>query len=286
MKYYKSNINKKLSRKKRPQSTLRPLLEKRVLFVNCIKQIFKTAFITILIFMSIVSGYYLYHQAVTSPYFQISKIEIAGNHILQKSNVKQLVESAIGQNILRVNIPLIKNRLRENLWIEKVKVRRKFPDGLQVKIKERTPFAKIETSAGEKFLIDRNAFVIKKIENQEYEILPSIFFKNNIDYRIGSLLTTEEIKKGISFIEKILSLKNTDHSVSFNPFLREFISITVREKGRYILKTLSTDILLTEKGLIGNLEKLNIASRIIQEESLNVKFIDLRFNDQVVLKLL
>lgn len=286
MKYYKSNSNKKLHRKKRTLSLIRFSLEKRGMFVNCIKQIFKTAFITLLIFMSIISGYYLYHQAITSPYFQISKVEIDGNHILQKSDVKQLVEQAIGQNIFRVNIQLIKNRLIKDLWIETAKVRRKFPDGLQIKIKERTPFAKIETYGGKKFLIDRNAFVIKKIENQEYQMLPAIFSNNNIDYRIGRSLKTEEIKKGISFIEKILSLKKSDHIIDFNSLLRKFNSITVREGGRYILKISSTDILLMERELIENLEKLNIASKIIQKESLNVRFIDLTFNDQIVLKLL
>ena len=273
-------INKKLHHIKQSQVTMHLSAGKRELFVNGIKQIFKTAFISFFTFTLILSGYYLYYEAMTSPYFQISNFEIGGNNFLKKSQVRHLVEQGIlGQNIFRANIQLVSDRLRDNPWIEMATVRRKIPDSLQVKIKERNPFAKIEMADGKVFLIDRKAFLIKKIENQEYDVLPTIQLKNDTDYRIGSPLKKEKIECGIEFIEKIFSLKNPDATINFT-------SITLEEGGIYILKTPSTSIRLSEGRLKENLDKLKIASKIVQQEGLKVKLIDLTFNDQVVLKLL
>ena len=199
---------------------------------------------------------------------------------MQNSQIKGLVSREIlGQNIFRANLRLVSNRLRDNPWIEMAEVGRKIPDRIQIKIKERTPFAKVEIAGGKAFLIDKKAFLIKKIENQEYQVLPTIKLVNDTDYRIGSSLKTEEVKSGIKFIQNIFSLKNSDHAINFN-------SISMEEGGCFILETPTVNIRFSQIKLKENLNKLRIASRIIQKEALKVKFIDLAFDDQIVLKLL
>ena len=254
--------------------------ERRELIVNSIKQIFKIACISFFAFTLILGGFYLYHQTMTSPYFQISNFEIKGNYFLHQSELRRMVEQGVlGQNIFRANIQLLSDRLRDNPWIETVEIGRKIPDSLQVKIKERTPFVKIEMTDGKTFLIDRKAFLIKKVESHEYQVLPTIQLNNDAYYEIGSSLRTEEIEKSIELIEKIFSLKNPDHVINFT-------SITMEQGGRFTLKTPSAYIRLSKKHLKENLDKLRIASKIIDREGLKVKSIDLTFDDQVVLKLL
>ncbi len=217
---------------------------------------------------------------MTSPDFQISNFEIKGNYFLQKSQVRRLAKQGVfGQNIFRANIQLVADRLRDNPWIETAEVSRKMPDTLQVKIKERTPFAKIEMTDGKVFLIDRKAFLIEKVESHEYQVLPTIQLNDDTYYEIGSSLQSEEVESGIGFIAKIFSIKNSDQVINFT-------SITMEEGDRYILKTPSTSVRLSEESLKENLDKLRIASKIIRQEGLKVKSIDLTFDDQVVLKLL
>ncbi len=255
-------------------------LEKRELFANGVKQVLKTAFILFFTFTLILAGYYLYDQATTSAKFQISNFEIKGNSFLQKNQVIQLAKQGVlGQNIFQANIQLVPDRLRDNPWIETAEVSRKMPDSLQIKIKERIPFAKIKMTDGNTFLIDRKAFLIKEIESHEYQLLPAILLNDDTYHEIGSSLESEEIKNGIKFIEKIFSVENSDQVINFT-------SITMEEGGRYTLKTPSTFVRLSEENLKENLDKLRIASKIIDREGLKVKSIDLTFDDQVVLKLL
>ena len=275
-----AKIIKKRRYLKRSQDTMRLSLEKRELFVNGVKQILKTALMLFFTFALILGGYYLYYQATTLANFQISNFEIKGNSFLEKSKVMQLAKQGVlGQNIFQANIQLVPDRLRDNPWIETAEVSRKMPDSLQVKIKERIPFAKIEMTDGKTFLIDRKAFLIKEIESHEYQILPVMQLNDDTYYEIGSSLQSEEIKNCIKFIEKILSVKNSDQVINFT-------SLTMEEGGRYTLKTPSTSVRLSEESLKENLDKLRKASKIIHQEGLKIKSIDLTFDDQVVLELL
>ena len=275
-----AKIIKKRRYLKRSQDTMRLSLEKRELFVNGVKQILKTALMLFFTFALILGGYYLYYQATTLANFQISNFEIKGNSFLEKSKVMQLAkQSVLGQNIFQANIQLVPDRLRDNPWIETAEVSRKMPDSLQVKIKERIPFAKIEMTDGKTFLIDRKAFLIKEIESHEYQILPAMQLNDDTYYEIGNSLQSEEIKNCIKFIEKILSVKNSDQVINFT-------SLTMEEGGRYTLKTPSTSVRLSEESLKENLDKLRKASKIIHQEGLKIKSIDLTFDDQVVLELL
>ena len=259
---------------------MRLSLEKRELFVNGVKQILKTALMSFFTFALILGGFYLYYQATTLANFQISNFEIKGNSFLEKSKVMQLAKQGVlGQNIFQANIQLVPDRLRDNPWIETAEVSRKMPDSLQVKIKERIPFAKIEMTDGKTFLIDKKAFLIKEIESHEYQILPVMQLNDDTYYEIGSSLQSEEIKNCIKFIEKIISVKNSDQVINFT-------SITMEEGGRYTLKTPSTSVRVSEENLKENLDNLRIASKIIHQEGLKIKFIDLTFDDQVVLELL
>ena len=275
-----AKIIKKRRYLKRSQDTMRLSLEKRELFVNGVKQILKTALMSFFTFALILGGFYLYYQATTLANFQISNFEIKGNSFLEKSKVMQLAKQGVlGQNIFQANIQLVPDRLRDNPWIETAEVSRKMPDSLQVKIKERIPFAKIEMTDGKTFLIDRKAFLIKEIESHEYQILPAMQLKADTYYEIGNFLQSEEIKNCIKFIEKILSVKNSDQVINFT-------SLTMEEGGRYTLKTPSTSVRLSEESLKENLDNLRIVSKIIHQKGLKIKSIDLTFDDQVVLELL
>jgi len=252
----------------------------RKLFINGVKQVLKTALISFFALILILAGYYLYYETMTSANFQISNFRIKGNSFLEKSQVVQLARQGVfGQNIFQANIQHVSDMLRDNPWIEMAEVSRKMPDSLQVKIKERIPFAKIEMINGKIFLIDRKAFLLKEIESYEYQVLHTILLNDDIYYEIGRSLQSEEIKKSIKFIEKIFSVKNLDQVFNFT-------SVSVKEGDRYILKTPYASVLISEQSLKENLEKLRMASKIINQEELKVKSIDLTFDDQVVLKLL
>jgi len=278
MHHYNYKVNKKLHHIKHSRVRRYPSEKNRSAFVKHIKQLLKTLFTAVFIFSLIGGGYYFYNQTMESPYFQISKLEIKGNQVIQKSELEKILKPLLRKNIFRLNIKPVMDELRSHPWIETATIQRKFPDLLQIQTKERKPYARIITVDGVNLLTDHKPFVIKKIKNQEYQTLPTIHLTEAIDYKTSSLLKSEGAKNGISFIEKIRNLKPAPDI--------NFISIIINKGDRLTLKTSSTDICFSARRLEDNLEKLDIAAKIIQEEELKVKTIDLTFNDQIVLTLL
>lgn len=277
--FFLQSHNRKMRLIKQSKIQARYPVKKQYFIVKKIKVVLKVFVTMLFVFILSKGGVSLYQQAMTSPFFKISKLEIKGNRVLNKSDIKQLLGPVFGKNIFRVNLNSVIDRLSGNPWIESAVIRRKFPNSLIVQTTERVPFAKVVTSSGEKLLTDRKAFLIKKIESWDYKLLPSIHLKNNFNYQVGSTLKAKEITNGINFIGMMSNMKRSD-------LISNFTSITIDEAGRLVLNTPFANILFSPGGLKNNLKKLDIASRIIQKERLKVRSIDLTFNDQVVLQLL
>lgn len=59
---------------------------------------------------------------------------------LDQADVRQVVESYLGQNFFALNIDILRAQFATNPWIESVTVRRQWPDTLEVRVRERTAF--------------------------------------------------------------------------------------------------------------------------------------------------
>jgi cell division septal protein FtsQ len=278
MHHYNFKVDKKLHHIKRSKVRRFHSDKKRGALVKHFIEALKIVFITVFTFSLIGGGYYFYHQVMASTYFQISKIEIKGNQVIQKSELEEILKPLMRKNIFNLNIKPVMDELKSHPWIETATLQRKFPDLLQIQTKERKPYARIVTVEGENLLTDHKPFVIKKIKTQEYPNLPTIHLTEATDYKISGLLKSKGAKNGIKFIEKIRNLKPAPNI--------NFLSITINKGDRFTLKTPSAEICFSARKLEDNLEKLDIAAEIIQREELKVKTIDLTFDDQVVLTLL
>lgn len=69
-------------------------------------------------------------------YFSIQHIDIKGNKRLSTNRILALSGINIGDNILRVRLGSIYERLYESKWIKRVAVRKTFPDTIHIDIEE------------------------------------------------------------------------------------------------------------------------------------------------------
>ena len=72
-----------------------------------------------------------------SPVFNIRKIEVTGNEIISSDTIESLSGIKMNENIFRISKKNIKNRLKENPYINEVEISRKLPGTLELNIDER-----------------------------------------------------------------------------------------------------------------------------------------------------
>lgn len=93
------------------------------------------------------------------PLFRLEEIRIKGSAYINENDVCHISGICKGQHILSIKPEKITESLLKDLRIEEAKVERIFPNGLEIKIKERTPVACVACEYG--FLdIDGNGIVL------------------------------------------------------------------------------------------------------------------------------
>lgn len=128
-----------------------------------------------------VSGIFiLIHDFLTQcDYFEITRLSIDGAQRLTKKEIAQQAQVDLGDNILAVNLSLVRKRLLAHPWIAEAGVSREIPSGLNIRIGEHTPLAVIDV--GQKFLINQQGKIFKAWEASDPADIPVINGLNVLD---------------------------------------------------------------------------------------------------------
>ena len=115
----------------------------------------------------------LVHDLATqSDYFAARQIDIEGTQRLTPEHVARQAGIRLGDNILGVNLSLVRKRLLAHPWVAEAEVRREIPSRLIIRIKEQSALALIDV--GEKFLINRQGQIFKAWDPTDPEDLPVV----------------------------------------------------------------------------------------------------------------
>ena len=133
-----------------------------------------------------------YDCLTQSDYFRAKTIVVEGNQILSEDEVIKDTLIKPGDNILSVNLSMVRKQLMANSWIAEAEVARKIPSGIILRIKEHKPIAVIDL--GKKFLLNEDGEIFKEKTATDTESLPLV--------------------KGLKFSD--LSLSDVKRSPSFN----------------------------------------------------------------------
>lgn len=77
--------------------------------------------------------------AMTSPMFNIKNIEVINNNEITNETIISLSGLKIDENIFKYRTSDVINNIKENPYVENVKVHRKIPNTIQIDVEERTP---------------------------------------------------------------------------------------------------------------------------------------------------
>ena len=85
-----------------------------------------------------------YARVMASERLRVARVEVRGSHFLSDEEVRELLGTAVGGNILGLDIEALKARLRSSPWVADATIARALPDTLRVEIRERAPLALAE----------------------------------------------------------------------------------------------------------------------------------------------
>ena len=133
-------------------------------------------------------------------FFEVKKIIITNNLLTNKDNIEEILSQIYNKNIFLINRKDIKESLEKVDFIEKVEVKKKYPNSIVVKIFETKPVGIIFKDK-KKYFIDSSSKLINFNNDVKFSQLPSIFGENaeiNFVYFLEKLKTnnfpTQEIK--------------------------------------------------------------------------------------------
>lgn len=139
---------------------------------NFLRIFFKAAAgLSVLCIMS--TGFVFIYDFITQyDYFKVKNLTITGNHIFSDKQIISQAELKKGVNIFSVNLSLIQKRLLAHPWVEKAKISRDLPSGINIRIKEHQAVAVVDL--GRHFLINNKGEIFKEWSAKDPAVLPVI----------------------------------------------------------------------------------------------------------------
>ncbi len=217
----------------------------------------KKSIFWLLIFFIVLTTYSPKKNLISEPKLSIKKIIITDNSILETIYLKNKLSYLYDENLIFLKIDKLKNKIREESFIDSFSIRKIYPDTIKIKISEKKPVAILQNKK-EKFYISSKGDHINYIKIKKYENLPTVFGSGENFYSFYKDL------KGIKFP------------------LTEIKSFYFYESGRWdlILKNNKT-IKLPVKDYVLSLQ--NFLSTRTKSEFDNYKLFDYRIKDQLIL---
>ena len=215
-------------------------------------------YIFIFIFLSTVSFFERTNIFSNKIFFPLNKIEIYGYEKVDYVAMQSQLSNLIGQNLLFMNPKDIEEILDENKLISEFTIQKKYPDTVNINLKEVNFVAKVFKDKKKYFLADNNNLIPFK----DYVIgqdLPNIYGKNAEYY--------------FNDFQKLLKLNdfNLDNISSYYFF----------QINRWDLVTNNKKIIkFPSKGLK---EAIKVANKLLNNKDFNkYSVIDLRINNKII----
>ena len=107
-------------------------------------------------------------------FFKIQNIEIVNNHLIDENKIIEKLTEIYEKNILFVGRNDIERPLKSIEFLEKIEIKKKYPNTIIIKVYETEPIA-ILFKENSKYLLDSSSNLIPFNKNMLFDDLPSIF---------------------------------------------------------------------------------------------------------------
>jgi hypothetical protein len=256
-----NNLNKGIPSKPKLGTWVRTLAE-------LISKLFLAGVVVYLLFAG-------WNFLISTPRFQIQNISFKGNNILSDAQILEWLGSVKGENLIAINLVKLSQRLSENPWIESASIHRNFPQGLEFKLTERVPYARIKKE--QIYLVDSFGVTLS-LEKPEYRHLPLIIMQGEYQVEDENSFLKDKLLhslKTMHYFNKLSFFEN-------NPL--DSAELIGHTRVLFITRKRDIQIQMSMDRLEEGRKNFLLILDTIEEESTKIQMIDLSFKDQVVIR--
>lgn len=160
------------------------------------------------VLLALSAVFMLAYAAVTqSDYFRTETIVVEGLSRLSRQTVIARAGLEPGDNLLAINLHLVRKRLLSHPWIAQAQVSREIPETLSISIKEHQPLAVVDM--GRRFLLNTQGRIFKELGDEEFSRLPVIKGIHYTDISLGE----DDLSPVMQSVMQVLDLVGSPESV-------------------------------------------------------------------------
>lgn len=183
-----------------------------------------------------------------SPLFDLAEIQVINNNKISSDTIISLSEISIGDNLYKINKRKTENKIKQNAYIENVKIERKLPNKISITVKERKTTYMLEYANSYVYINNQGYILEISEEKLECPIIMGYTTKED-DIKPGNRLNEEDLEK-LSTVLKIIETANG------NEIGNLITRINIKDKQNYTL------ILEGEKKTVYLGDASNLSNRI------------------------
>jgi cell division protein FtsQ len=182
-------------------------------------------FLKLFFWIGLISGAIIF--ALTSPIFNIKNINVINNSEVSSDTIISLSGLKPDENIFRFYKGNVANKIKENSYIENIKIHRKLPNTIEIEVEERVAKYSIDYM-GKYAYINTQGYILEISEDSKgLPIIQGITTKEE-EVVPGNRLNNEDL----SSLEEVIKITN---SASENGLDGKVTSIDISDKNEYIL---------------------------------------------------
>lgn len=129
-----------------------------------------------------------------TPAFNIRKITVSGNSVLDKNDIIQSSGIVTGVSIFSVSTREAEKFIEEMGYVDKARVKRQLPSSIKITVEEAVGVAELTAKGGKLIITADGRAVELKTEDKKAEnasALPAIKGLKNVKYKIGKKITAD-----------------------------------------------------------------------------------------------
>lgn len=188
------------------------------------RKIFKTIKILMIIF--IVLGGIAYF--LLSPIFNITEINVNGNEKISGEEILSLSQLKKDENIFKMNKQEIRDKIKQNAYIDTVEIKRALPDTVIISVTERIPTYQINVS-NMYMLINNQGYMLEMTEMDESMPVIVGISTSEEDIKVGNRLCVEDLEK----LGDVLKIVESAKSNNLNNLINK---VDITSKDDYIIE--------------------------------------------------
>jgi cell division septal protein FtsQ len=136
-------------------------------FSRILKKILRWTLQLLLLSLFLFIGHWIYVHLLGDPYFRVREVEVEGAQKIPKETVLSLALVEGMPNLFSVKLKEVVKRLEPHPWIERVQVKKIFPNKILIQVVEKRPMAIVQL--GELYYIDTKGEIFSPVgEREEY----------------------------------------------------------------------------------------------------------------------